>query len=252
MADTVLPHPNPDALSELMRARVIALHAKDAPPENLVAWEGHKAKLRERMFAAMGAFPEKACALEAKQLGDPLKREGFRIEKITYQTRPDVWVTANAYVPDPLPTKTVSAVLCVHGHWSWARIDPNVTARCVGLAKLGFFVLAVDAFGSGERYTKPAPGTYHGGLYGSTLWPTGQTLLGMQVYDNRRAVDYLCTRPEVDIDRLGITGAPAAAIRPCTPAPSTSVSRQRCRSAPSAHTSPICTRLLRLRVLPRR
>src|SRR5262249_45682298 len=50
-------------------------------------------------------------------------------------------------------------------------------------------------------------GTYHGGLYGATLWPTGQTLLGMQVYDNRRAVDYLRTRPEVDGKRLGITGA---------------------------------------------
>ena len=70
-----------------------------------------------------------------------LKRDGFRIEKLTYQTRPDVWVTANAYVPDPLPAKKLPAVLCVHGHWSWARIDPNVTARCLGLAKLGFFVL---------------------------------------------------------------------------------------------------------------
>jgi dienelactone hydrolase len=206
MADTILPKPDPDAFSELMRARGLALHAKDEAPTDRRVWEERKPKLCEQMFRAMGPFPEKACALEPKDLG-VLKREGFRIEKLTFQSRPDVWVTANAYVPDPLPTKKVPAVLCVHGHWSWARIDPNVTARCVGLAKLGFFVLAVDAFGSGERYTKPAPGTYHGGLYGSTLWPTGQTLLGMQVYDNRRAVDYLCTRPEVDADRLGVTGA---------------------------------------------
>src|SRR5205807_7709279 len=40
-----------------------------------------------------------------------------------------------------------------------------------------------------------------------TLWPSGQTLLGMQVYDNRRAVDYLAGRPEVDPQRLGVTGA---------------------------------------------
>src|SRR5262249_22194855 len=71
----------------------------------------------------------------------------------------------------------------------------------------GFFVLAVDAFGAGERYIKPARGSYHGALFGSTLWPAGQTLLGMQVYDNRRAVDYLLMRPEVNGDRLGITGA---------------------------------------------
>src|SRR5205807_6315526 len=85
--------------------------------------------------------------------------------------------------------------------------DPVVQARSLGLVKLGFVVLAVDAFGSGERYTAPARGTYHGALYGSTLWPVGQTLLGMQVYDNRRAVDYLLTRPEVDSTRLGVTGA---------------------------------------------
>ena len=72
--------------------------------------------------------------------------------------------------------------------------------------KLGFFVLAVDAFGAGERYTKPARGTYHGALYGSTLWPVGHSLLGMQVYDNRRAVDYLLSRKEVN-GKVGITGA---------------------------------------------
>src|SRR5205823_13597972 len=48
---------------------------------------------------------------------------------------------------------------------------------------------------------------YHGELLGSTLYPAGYTLLGLQVYDNRRAVDYLLTRPEVDGKRLGITGA---------------------------------------------
>src|SRR5207237_1796958 len=62
-------------------------------------------------------------------------------------------------------------------------------------------------FGAGERHPDSARGGYHGALIGSTLWPAGQTLLGLQVYDNRRAVDYLLTRPEVDGERLGITGA---------------------------------------------
>lgn len=206
MADTVLPKPDSEVYDQFLRAQGLALHLKDESPADRGAWQEQKKKLREQMFRAMGPFPEKPCPLEPKELG-VLKRDGFRIEKLTFQSRPDVWVTANVYVPDPLPAKKVPAVLCVHGHWAWARIDPNVTARCLGLVKLGFFVLAVDAFGSGERYTAPAPGTYHGALYGSTLWPTGHTLLGVQVYDNRRAVDYLLTRPEVDGERLGITGA---------------------------------------------
>jgi dienelactone hydrolase len=157
------------------------------------------------MFAAMGPFPEKPCDLDPKVV-DALKRDGYRIEKILFQSRPDVWVTANAYVPDGITGK-VPAVLAVHGHWPWARRDPVVQARCLGLVKLGFFVLALDAFGAGERHPTPGKGAYHGALLGASLWPAGQTLLGMQVYDNRRAVDYLLTRPEVDGERLGVTGA---------------------------------------------
>jgi dienelactone hydrolase len=205
MADTVLPKPQPQALDNFLRAQSLALHANDRPPPDRKTWEERRAKLRGVMFAAMGSFPEKPCPLEPKDVG-VLKRQGYRIEKLLLQSRPDVWITASAYVPDPLSGKA-PAVLVVHGHWPWARRDPVVQARCLGLVKLGFFVLAVDAFGAGERYTTPARGTYHGALYGSTLWPTGQTLLGMQVYDNRRAVDYLRSRSEVDGDRLGITGA---------------------------------------------
>src|SRR5262249_42999130 len=85
--------------------------------------------------------------------------------------------------------------------------DPVVQPGCRGWVKPGFVVLAVAASGAGERYTRPASGTYHGALYGASLWPAGLSLLGMQVYDNRRAVDYLLTRPEVDGTKLGVTGA---------------------------------------------
>jgi dienelactone hydrolase len=149
-------------------------------------------------------MPETPCDLKPQILGT-LDRDGYRIEKLIFQSRPDVWVTSNVYVPAGDGKRP--AVLAVHGHHAWARIDPDVQAYCLGLVKLGFFVLCVDAFGAGERHAQPARGTYHGALDGSALWPVGQSLLGMQVYDNRRAVDYLLTRPEVDSERLGVTGA---------------------------------------------
>jgi dienelactone hydrolase len=205
MADTVLAKPDPGAFDKLMRAEARILRDSDKPPADRKAWEERRSKLRAAMFAAMGPFPPRPCPLEPRAIG-VLKRPGYRVEKLIFQSRPDVWVTASAYVPVPARGK-LPAVLVVHGHWAGARRDPVVQARCLGLVKLGFFVLAVDAFGAGERYTRPALGTYHGALYGSTLWPAGQTLLGLQVYDNRRAVDYLRSRPEVDGDRLGVTGA---------------------------------------------
>jgi cephalosporin-C deacetylase-like acetyl esterase len=205
MSDTVLPKPEPDAFDNLMRTQARSARSKDEPPRNRAAWEQRRAQLRTALFQAMGQFPDRECPLEPKTVGE-LRRPGYRIEKVTFQSRPDVWVTATAYVPDPVKGK-YPAVLVVHGHWAMARRDPVVQARCLGLVKLGFVVLAVDAFGAGERYTEPARGTYHGALYGSTLWPAGLSLLGVQVHDNHRAVDYLLTRPEVDGSQLGITGA---------------------------------------------
>jgi dienelactone hydrolase len=197
--------PEPQAFDNFIRGYAKALRAEDRAPASRKEWDERKARLREKTFAAMGSFPDKPCPLEPREIA-VLKRDGYRIEKLLFQSRPDVWVTASAYVPEPAKGK-LPAALAVHGHWPWARRDPVVQARCLGLVKLGFLVLAVDAFGAGERHPTPGRGAYHGALLGSSLWPVGQTLLGLQVYENRRAVDYLLGRPEVDGDRLGITGA---------------------------------------------
>src|SRR5262249_11321498 len=135
-----------------------------------------------------------------------LARPGYVIERLTFQSRPEVRVTANIYRPAS-SAKGLPGVLSVHGHWPWARIDPVVQTRCIGLAKLGYVCLCVDAFGSGGRALSPRAGPYHGGLVGASLWPVGTPLLGLQVYDNLRAVDYLVSREEVDASRLAITGA---------------------------------------------
>jgi dienelactone hydrolase len=195
----------PDTFNDFIRAQARALRAKDSPPADRKAWEVRRAALRQSMLAAMGQPPAVSGDLTPRLVGT-LKRDGYRIEKLLLQTRPDVWMTATAYVPEGAKGK-VPAVLVVHGHWAGARRDPVVQARCLGLVKLGFFVLAVDAFSAGERHPRMVRGSYHGALLGSTLWPAGHTLLGLQVYDNLRAVDYLCSRPEVDRDRIGVTGA---------------------------------------------
>ena len=189
---------------DYVRRQAAELRARDQPPATLAEWEQRRAALRERMQEAWGDFPVDACPLEPRPLGT-LSRDGYRVEKILFQTRPGIWMTANAYVPDR--TGKLPAVLCVHGHWRGAKQDPTVQARCIGLAKLGFFVLVVDAFGAGERGLNKALGEYHGEMVAATLLPVGLPLCGLQVYENMRAVDYLLTRPEVDGHRLGITGA---------------------------------------------
>jgi dienelactone hydrolase len=205
MSDSNSSRMDAQAFDNFVIARGKQLRALDQPPFSRKEWLERRPRLRAAVLQAMGTLPDDTCLLDPRMLGE-LKRPGYRIEKLIFQSRPDVWVTATAYVPENVQGK-LPAVLCVHGHWPWGRRDPVVQARCVGLVRLGFFVLAVDAFGAGERAPEPGRGTYHGALSGATLWPAGLTLLGCQFYDNRRAVDYLRSRPEVDGDRLGITGA---------------------------------------------
>lgn len=193
----------PDFLGSV-RVKAAALRKGDRPPGSLEEWQSERKRLRAHMTEAWGAFPEQAVPLQAKKLGG-LQREGYRLEKIIFQTLPEVWMTAHAYVPEgegPFP-----AVLCVHGHHREAKQSPVVQARCIGLVKQGFFVLAVDAFGAGERGIGKKLGEYHGEMVAATLIPTGRVLAGIQVYENMRAVDYLQSRPEVDGKRLGVTGA---------------------------------------------
>ena len=194
----------PRMFQNFVKSQARELRAGDAAPATKAEWEQTRSKLRANLLQAWGGFPETACPLEPRSLGE-IKREGYRVEKVVFQTLPGVWMTANAYVPDR--KGKLSAVLCVHGHWAGAKQDPVVQSRCIGLAKLGFFVLCVDAFGAGERGVGKKLGEYHGEMTAATLFPVGRPLSGLQVYENRRAVDYLRSRPEVDPDRIGVTGA---------------------------------------------
>lgn len=180
----------------------------DVPPRTPAETARRAQQIRRRMRAAEGEAllpKENQAPLDAQVLG-VLERDGYRVERLVFQTRPGCCATANTYVPagkkGPFP-----AVLCVHGHWAGARRDPVVQARCIGLAKLGFFVLTLDAWGAGERGTRPGQNEYHGGLLGASLWPVGTPLHGLQLNDNVRALDYLQSRPEVDGSRIGCTGA---------------------------------------------
>ncbi len=203
-ADEVPPNKQYQAFIQKQAAE---LRKNDKAPATADEWTKQEAELRKNLLAAWGGFPEKPCDLDPKQHGDPLKRDGYTVEKITIQTRPGVRMTANLYVPDGAKKKPAPAILQVHGHWKGAKQDPVVQSRCIGAAKLGFVVLCVDAFGAGERGVGTALGEYHGDMTAATLLPLGLPLSGLQVYENMRAVDYLETRPEVDKTKIGITGA---------------------------------------------
>lgn len=162
----------------------------------------YQQSVRRLIEKAAGPVPKYA-PLEA-EIHQVHQRDGYRIEAVSFPTFSGLRMTANAYVPEsdvPVP-----GILAVHGHSKHGRRDPKMQQRCIALAKSGYFVLAVDAIGNGERGVQ-LPGAYHGGNLAGALWTIGYSLFGIQIHENYRACDYLVSRPEVDETKLAISGA---------------------------------------------
>ena len=68
------------------------------------------------------------------------------------------------------------------------------------LTSRGWAVLAIDSWLFGGRARVP-----ESEFFKRTLW-RGQVLWGLMVYDGLRALDYLCSRPEVDAGRIATLG----------------------------------------------
>ena len=168
-----------------------------------------QAELHAKLLGVLGPFPEKT-PLNARVTGT-LKADGYRIEKLIYETRPEHYVPANLYVPDgkgPFP-----GVIFPLGHYGFPRAADEYQRFCILMAKNGFVVLTYDPVGQGERFQliRPSAGPIAQGTGEHMLVHTGALLVGNCaathfIWDGIRALDYLQSRPEVDPKRLGCTG----------------------------------------------
>ncbi len=130
---------------------------------------------------------------------------GLTVKNIYFQTRPGVYATANLYIPEgegPFP-----GVVTMMGHSSNGKMYDVYQAIGHSLALNGYVSLHIDPWGAGERTTAHGEFEYHGANLGSSLMNIGESLMGMQITDNIRAVDLLCSLPFIDPKKIGATGA---------------------------------------------
>jgi dienelactone hydrolase len=130
-----------------------------------------------------------------------LEGAGYRIEKLVYETLPGVRVAAHLYLPDKFDGRA-PGILFYTGHW-WAdsKSRPDFQAFSINMARLGFVVLAFDAFGQGER------GISNRDHRRTSALLAGISQQGFAEYETQCALAVLLARPEVDPRRIGITGA---------------------------------------------
>jgi len=162
-----------------------------------------------------------------KMLGGPLdrtplnprvtgivERDGYRIEKLSFESRPRLYVTANLYLP-AAPGRH-PAILGPLGHSSNGKAWPSYQKLFSNLARKGYAVLAYDPFGQGERIEYPGAragqsalgsgGTIEHEYAGRRLILLGSNFSLFRVWDGIRGIDFLQTRAEVDPERIGCCG----------------------------------------------
>jgi dienelactone hydrolase len=187
---------------EARRAAVAAIKT----PEDVAL---RQKEMRAFFLRSLGALPERT-PLTPRRVG-MLKRDGYRIEKVIFESRPDHHVTANFYVPEA--SGLVPGVLLPCGHSDNGKAYADYQRACILLARNGFAVLCYDPIGQGERYQmldaqkKPViRGTTEHTMAGLGALLVGRQLASYRVWDGMVALDYLAGRQEVDPARLGCTG----------------------------------------------
>jgi len=136
-----------------------------------------------------------------------LERDGYRIERLTFETYPGFANAAVLYVPTDIQG-IAPGVVSISGHSTHSKAAEHVQQRNINLVKRGCVVLSYDYFAYGDRKTgndavRPDGPNSHGIRSFSYSRRSATTL---EVLDAIRAVDVLCAQPQVDPERIGFTG----------------------------------------------
>lgn len=201
------------------------------------AWQQRAERLRRQVLVAMGLWPMPSAAPLEPVIHGRVERAGYTVEKVYFQSYPGHFVTGNLYRPTGRSGR-LPGVLCPHGHWANGRFydagPENVRqqivegaerfevggryplqARCVQLARMGTVVFHYDMVGYGDSRQiahrpgpRGAPNTAENwGYFSPQAELRLQHMMGLQTYNSVRALDFLASLPDVDPERLAVTGA---------------------------------------------
>lgn len=173
--------------------------------------EAYVRTVREKILRCFGPFPAKTPL--NPRVTRKTERDTYTIENIILESRPGFLVTANLYLPKgrkgPLPGVVGSC-----GHSANGKAAEAYQSFSQALARMGYVVLIFDPIGQGERVQyghvekghRPGVGVGEHLLGGNQQFLVGEFFGSWRAWDGIRALDYLLTRPEVDPNRVGITG----------------------------------------------
>jgi len=185
---------------------------------DMLEWkESVKNKVRE----LLGEFPEPA-ELNPLLLSTE-ETERYIREKWLIQSEVDCWIPLYLLLPKEKEGRK-PAILCAHGHGPYGKDlvsgvhfnDPNRRSDMMRsnynyaeqMAEAGFVTVAPDWRSFGERiaYQNPYPGRDICNIHFLQHLILGRTLLGANIFDGMRVIDFLSTRKEVNSQKIGCMG----------------------------------------------
>jgi hypothetical protein len=178
-------------------------------------WEPRKQMLKEQILKGMNLSPLPTRTPLNAIIGTKRIHDGYSVENVSIETIPGFYLCGNLYRPLDSSAKH-PGILCPHGHFdgdtlgAWGRFNPDLQKRCATFARMGAVVFSYSMFGWGGESSKQLnpsaiiekPVTDSIAKYHSV-----PLALTMQTWNSIRALDFLETLPEVDMARIGVTGA---------------------------------------------
>jgi len=170
---------------------------------------------RQKLMTCLGGPWPEPCELKPV-LKETIRKEGYRIESITYEAEPDDPIPAMLLIPDGVTAKRPAPAVAVwhqhNGQWHLGKSEPAGLAgdpmhhTGAALAKEGYVVLCPDAICFEERQSKHLKGGNFERFEFLRYVVAGKCMAWKNILDMRRAVDYLCQREEVREERIGCYG----------------------------------------------
>ena len=173
---------------------------------SLRRWKERAAVLREEILFSSGLLPlPEKTPLNAQVFGN-IEHEDYTIEKVILETYPGFFLGGNLYRPVGKSGR-LPGVVNPHGHWRYGRLENqqlnSIPGRGISLARQGYVAFAYDMIG----YNDTAPRISHRITFGKKAHMWGVGILGTQLWNSIRAVDFIASLPDVDPERIGATGA---------------------------------------------
>lgn len=155
------------------------------------SWEARAAKIKQNLIAGMQLDKMPAISGNFNPIiHSERKMDGYSVVNIAIESFPGLYITGNLYRPLK-KEKSHAAILSPHGHLADKRLKEDVQTRCAVLARMGAVVFAYDMVGRGEALQ---------------VDHNISIALLLQTWNSKRVLDYLLSLPEVDPERIGMTG----------------------------------------------